>query len=101
MFSEETDWLTASAGPAGRCCSSRSAEVVHVGGASHGGRLYVENLRGLLRFLAKHRGRGRPSGRGGCCSGRCGCGRCVLRRERRTATGVRFLASGDARSLLS
>ena len=32
------------------------AEVVHVGGASHGGRLYVENLRGILRFLAKHRG---------------------------------------------
>src|SRR5262249_17212099 len=33
-----------------------TAEVVHVGGASHGGRLYVENLRGQLRFLAKHRG---------------------------------------------
>ncbi len=26
------------------------AEVVHVGGASHGGRLYVENLRGILRY---------------------------------------------------
>ena len=25
-------------------------------GASHGGRLYRENLRGHLRFLAKHRG---------------------------------------------
>ncbi len=32
------------------------AECVHVGGASHGGRLYRENLRGHLRFLAKHRG---------------------------------------------
>ena len=32
------------------------AEVVHVGGASHGGRMYVENLRGHLRFLAKHKG---------------------------------------------
>ena len=32
------------------------AEFVHVGGASHGGRMYTENLRGHLRFLAKHRG---------------------------------------------
>ena len=32
------------------------AECVHVGGASHGGRLYRENLRGHLRFLSKHRG---------------------------------------------
>ena len=32
------------------------AEVVHVGGASHGGRLYVENLRGHLRCFDKHRG---------------------------------------------
>ena len=40
----------------GRSCSSRGAECVHVGGAAHGGRLYRENLRGHLRFLAKHRG---------------------------------------------
>ena len=33
------------------------AEAVHVGGASHGGRLFRENVRGHLRFLAKHRGR--------------------------------------------
>jgi hypothetical protein len=33
------------------------ADVVHVGGASHGGRLFRENVRGHLRFLAKHRGR--------------------------------------------
>ena len=43
-------------GRAGRCWFFPGAEVVHVGGASHGGRLYVENLRGILRFLAKHRG---------------------------------------------
>jgi hypothetical protein len=29
---------------------------VHVGGASHGGRMFRENVRGHLRFLAKHRG---------------------------------------------
>jgi hypothetical protein len=29
---------------------------VHVGGASHGGRLFRENLRGHLLFFWKHRG---------------------------------------------
>jgi len=33
------------------------AEVVHVGGASHGGRLYRENIRSHVRFFAKHHGR--------------------------------------------
>ena len=33
-----------------------AAECVHVGGASHGGRFFRENIRGQLRFLAKHRG---------------------------------------------
>ena len=32
------------------------AECVLVGGASHGGRMFRENVRGHLRFLAKHRG---------------------------------------------
>ena len=32
------------------------AEFVHVGAAAHGGRMYRENLRGQLRFLAKHHG---------------------------------------------
>jgi hypothetical protein len=32
------------------------AECVHVGAASHGGRMFRENVRGHLRFLAKHRG---------------------------------------------
>ena len=47
---------TASGARAGRCWFTPAAEVVHLGGASHGGRLYVENLRGILRFLAKNRG---------------------------------------------
>ncbi len=42
--------------PAGRCSSIPGAECVHVGGASHGGRMFRENVRGHLRFLAKHRG---------------------------------------------
>ena len=30
---------------------------MHVGGASHGGRLFRENVRGHLRFFVKHHGR--------------------------------------------
>ena len=32
------------------------ARCMHVGGASHGGRLYRDNLRGHLRFFLKHHG---------------------------------------------
>ncbi|MGZ4292178.1 MAG: glycosyltransferase family 2 protein, partial [Gaiellaceae bacterium] len=56
MFSEEVDWLTRFRRAGWKILFFPGAEVVHVGGASHGGRLYVENLRGQLRFLAKHHG---------------------------------------------
>jgi N-acetylglucosaminyl-diphospho-decaprenol L-rhamnosyltransferase len=56
MFSEETDWLHRFRQAGWRVVFSPAAEVVHVGGASHGGRLYGENVRGILRFLYKHRG---------------------------------------------
>jgi len=57
MFSEETDWLHRFRAAGWQVWFTPDAEVVHLGGASHGGRLYAENLRGILRFLAKHRGR--------------------------------------------
>lgn len=56
MFSEETDWCYRFHTAGWTVMFDPDAEVVHVGGASHGGRLYRENLRGHLRFLAKHRG---------------------------------------------
>src|SRR4051795_4438315 len=56
MFCEETDWTYRFHQAGWAVAFVAEAEVVHVGGASHGGRLYVENLRGLLRFFAKHRG---------------------------------------------
>ncbi len=56
MFGEEADWMYRFHEAGWRVWFTPEAEVVHVGGASHGGRLYVENLRGHLRFLAKHRG---------------------------------------------
>jgi GT2 family glycosyltransferase len=56
MFGEEVDWLTRFRGAGWKVYFDPGAEVVHVGGASHGGNLYVENVRGHLRWFAKHRG---------------------------------------------
>jgi GT2 family glycosyltransferase len=56
MFSEETDWLHRFRRAGWEVWFNPDAEVVHLGGASHGGRLYVENLRGILRFMSKNRG---------------------------------------------
>jgi GT2 family glycosyltransferase len=56
LFSEETDWCYRFATAGWKVLFFPGAECVHVGGASHGGRMFRENLRGHLRFLAKHRG---------------------------------------------
>ncbi len=56
LFSEETDWCYRFIRAGWKVLFFPGAECVHVGGAAHGGSLYRENLRGHLRFLAKHRG---------------------------------------------
>ena len=56
LFSEETDWCYRFVQAGWKVLFYPGADCVHVGGASHGGQLYRENLRGHLRFLAKHRG---------------------------------------------
>jgi N-acetylglucosaminyl-diphospho-decaprenol L-rhamnosyltransferase len=56
LFSEETDWCHRFRRAGWEVVFFPGAECVHVGGAAHGGRMYRENLRGHLRFLAKHRG---------------------------------------------
>jgi N-acetylglucosaminyl-diphospho-decaprenol L-rhamnosyltransferase len=56
LFSEETDWAFRFHEARWQVLFFPGAECVHVGGASHGGRLYRENLRGHLRFFWKHRG---------------------------------------------
>jgi hypothetical protein len=56
LFSEETDWCYRFRAAGWTVWFCPDAAVVHVGAASHGGSLYRENLRGHLRFLAKHRG---------------------------------------------
>jgi N-acetylglucosaminyl-diphospho-decaprenol L-rhamnosyltransferase len=56
LFSEETDWCRRARSRGWDVVFTPAAHCVHVGGASHGGRLFCENVRGNLRFLAKHRG---------------------------------------------
>lgn len=60
LFSEETDLCYRLRRAGWTVTFTPAAEFVHVGGASTGpewGRMYREQLRGHLRFLAKHRGR--------------------------------------------
>jgi hypothetical protein len=103
MFSEETDWTYRFRAAGWGVAFVADAEAVHVGGASHGGSLYVENLRGLLRFFAKHRG-AREAER----ARRLLLASLRLRslayrgeRGRRYRDAARFLASGDVPALLS
>src|SRR5215217_5586659 len=56
LFSEEVDWCYRFRQAGWKVLFYPGAEAVHVGGASHGGRMYTENLRGHLRFFAKHHG---------------------------------------------
>ena len=56
LFSEETDWLYRFREAGWQVWFTPAAAFTHVGGASHGGRLFRENVRGNLRFFAKHRG---------------------------------------------
>ena len=60
MFSEETDWCYRARLKGWDSFFYPGAEVVHVGGASwrrESATLYREQVRGHLRFLAKHEGR--------------------------------------------
>jgi hypothetical protein len=57
LFSEEVDWCFRARQAGWQVLFFPGAECMHVGGASHGGRLLRENVRGHLLFLSKHRGR--------------------------------------------
>jgi N-acetylglucosaminyl-diphospho-decaprenol L-rhamnosyltransferase len=59
LFSEETDWSYRARAAGWRTLFFPGAEAVHVGGASwrrESAALFREQVRGHLRFLAKHRG---------------------------------------------
>jgi GT2 family glycosyltransferase len=99
MFSEEVDWMTRFRRAGWSVMFFPDAEVVHVGGASHGGRMYVENLRGHLRWFAKHRGARDAERVRKLLLWSLRVRAFVLRRED-YREGVRFLSSGNARSLI-
>ena len=99
MFSEEVDWMTRFRRAGWRVLFYPGAEVVHVGGATHGGRMYVENLHGHLRFFAKHRGP-KAAERARLLLLWSLRLRALLIRRDAYREGIRFLSSGDAETLL-
>jgi GT2 family glycosyltransferase len=56
LFGEETDWCKRLRDAGWSVVFVPDAEVVHVLGAAHGGRMLRENVASHLRWLAKHRG---------------------------------------------
>lgn len=56
LFSEEVDWCYRFRQAGWKVIFTPTAEVVHVGGASHAGRFFREQVQGHLLFLDKHRG---------------------------------------------
>jgi N-acetylglucosaminyl-diphospho-decaprenol L-rhamnosyltransferase len=102
MFSEEVDWMTRFRRAGWKVLFFPDAEVVHVGGASHGGRLYVENLRGHLRWFAKHRGPRSAERVRRLLLWSLRLRALVFRGDRGAPyrDGVGFLASGDVSTLL-
>lgn len=99
MFSEEVDWMTRFRRAGWKVLFFPGAEVTHVGGASHGGRMYVENLRGHLRWFDKHYGPKEAERVRRLLLWSLRLRAALLRREI-YREGVRFLSSGNARTLL-
>jgi hypothetical protein len=56
LFSEETDWAWRFRAAGWKLLFTPGAGATHVYAASHKGRMFVENLRGQIHFLRKHRG---------------------------------------------
>jgi GT2 family glycosyltransferase len=102
MFSEETDWCFRFRQAGWGVWFFPGAEVVHLGGASHGGRLFAENVRGHLRFLAKHRGMGEAERARRLLLAGARLRLLLFRGERGESyrEAARWLGSGDAATLL-
>jgi N-acetylglucosaminyl-diphospho-decaprenol L-rhamnosyltransferase len=102
LFSEEVDWMRRAADRGWSCVFTPAARCVHVGGASHGGRLFRENVKGQLRYISLHEG-GRAAERARRVMR---AGTLVRSRVLRGESGVqagevaRWLGSGDVGRLL-
>jgi N-acetylglucosaminyl-diphospho-decaprenol L-rhamnosyltransferase len=99
MFSEEVDWMTRFRRAGWKVLFFPGAEVVHVGGASHGGSMYVENLRSHLRFFAKHDGP-KTAERARVLLLWARRLRVLIQRREPYREGIRFLSSGNAATLI-
>ena len=98
LFSEETDWCYRFRQAGWEVLFTPDAEFAHVYGAVHGGRMFRENVRGNLRFIAKHHGRRAAArARWVLIAG------CLLRvpRDRQYLHIARWLASGSVPELLA
>jgi N-acetylglucosaminyl-diphospho-decaprenol L-rhamnosyltransferase len=99
MFGEEVDWMTRFRRAGWKVLFFPAADVMHVGGASHGGSLFVENLRGHLRWFDKHRGPKEAERVRRLLLGSLRL-RAVTLRRGHERDGIRFLRSGDAQTLI-
>ena len=105
MFSEEVDLCYRMRAAGWSVVFYPGAEFVHVGGAStrlDWGPMYREQLRGHLRFLAKHEGLERAEQARRLLVASLRLRAVVFRGERRRtyAEAARWLASADARAHL-
>ena len=102
MFSEETDWSYRFHQAGWKVYFHPDAEVVHVGGASHGDRLYRENVRSHLRYFAKHHGSASAERARKVMLAGARIRARVYRGERREryADAARWLAASSVRELL-
>jgi N-acetylglucosaminyl-diphospho-decaprenol L-rhamnosyltransferase len=103
MFSEETDWAYRFRAAGWKAYFFPGADVIHVGGGSHAGTLWVENMRSQLRFFAKHRGVAEAERARRLLLLGVRLRLLLFRGERgqRYREASAFLASGDAASLLA
>ncbi len=103
LFSEEVDWCYRFRQAGWTVLFTPAAEVVHVGGASHGGRLFTEQVLGHVRFLAKHRGVREAERARRLLVAALRLRGLLFRGERGRMyrEAARFLASGSAASLLA
>jgi N-acetylglucosaminyl-diphospho-decaprenol L-rhamnosyltransferase len=103
LFSEETDWCYRFREAGWQVVFFPGAECVHVRGASHGGRLYRENLRGHLRFISKHQGARQANRARRLLLAALRLRALVFRGERGETyrAAARWLASGDVATLLA
>jgi N-acetylglucosaminyl-diphospho-decaprenol L-rhamnosyltransferase len=98
LFSEETDWCYRYRHAGWEVLFTPDAEFAHVYGAAHAGQMLRENVRGILRFFAKHHGsRAARRARWILFAG------CLLRapRDRQYLRVARWLASGSVPKLLA